>query len=291
MTIEEIQSRKEGQTFDRKSINIKPKDLAPTIIAMANADGGDINSEGLPNHVLVLHIEPGLRVYANQADEVYLRVGDKSKKLTFDERLQLMNDKGQEIIVNAVCHRDYSIAGTEIQIKLFNDRLVVESPGKLPGLVNKDNIRYTHFSRNPRIAQYLKAYKYVKEYGEGVDRMCREMEEDGLQPIRYYCNDFILKAIALNKEADSVIAEDGKVAVTWDEIRSTCNANAVKILEYLSSHQSITNAVAREITGLSSPGVRKILSNLVENKIIRSIGTYRDKSYSLVRHFEDKVSR
>lgn len=33
----------------------------------------------------------------------------------------------QEIIVNAVTHRDYSIRGTDIQIKMFDDRIVVES--------------------------------------------------------------------------------------------------------------------------------------------------------------------
>lgn len=85
----------------------------------------------------------------------------------------------QEIIVNAVTHRDYSIRGTDIQIKMFDDRIVVESPGKLPGLVKTDNIRHTHFSRNPKIAEFLKAYSFVKEYGEGVDRMCKELEAVG----------------------------------------------------------------------------------------------------------------
>ena len=69
----------------------------------------------------------------------------------------------QEMTVNSVCHRDYSIKGTEIQIKMFDDRLVFETPGKLPGIVRTDNIRHTHFSRNPKIAEYLKAYDYVKE--------------------------------------------------------------------------------------------------------------------------------
>ena len=40
MTIEEIQVRKECQTFDCKSIQIDPKALAVPIVAMANADGG-----------------------------------------------------------------------------------------------------------------------------------------------------------------------------------------------------------------------------------------------------------
>ena len=42
MTIEEILSMEENQIFDRKSINISPKDLAIPIVAFANADGGDI---------------------------------------------------------------------------------------------------------------------------------------------------------------------------------------------------------------------------------------------------------
>jgi len=45
----------------------------------------------------------------------------------------------QELIVNAVAHRDYSIYGTDIQIKLFDDHFTVESPGFLPGLVRTYN--------------------------------------------------------------------------------------------------------------------------------------------------------
>ena len=54
-----------------------------------------IDFKGRNNHVLLMHIEPSMEVHANQADEVFMRVGDKSKKLTFDERTQLMYDKGE----------------------------------------------------------------------------------------------------------------------------------------------------------------------------------------------------
>lgn len=47
------------------------------------------------NHVLLMHVEPSMEVHANQADEVFMRIGDKSKRLTFDERMQLMYDKGE----------------------------------------------------------------------------------------------------------------------------------------------------------------------------------------------------
>lgn len=111
----------------------------------------------------------------------------------------------QEIIVNAITHRDYSIRGTDIQIKMFDDRIVVESPGRLPGLVKAGNIRHTHFSRNPKIAEFLRDYNFVKEYGEGVDRMCRELEAAGLQSPEYRLNAFMLQATIRNR-----LASEGK---------------------------------------------------------------------------------
>jgi len=63
----------------------------------------------------------------------------------------------------------------------------------LPGMVKPTNIRNTHFSRNPKIAAFLKAYHYVKEYGEGVDRIYRELEANGIPMLSFRTDDFILK--------------------------------------------------------------------------------------------------
>lgn len=66
-----------------------------------------------------------------------------------------------------------------------------DSPGTFAGMVKKENIRFTHFSRNPKIAAFLKDYGFVKEYGEGVDRMCREREAIGLPDPMYNSSTFI----------------------------------------------------------------------------------------------------
>ena len=336
--------RIEGTDFEVQKLNELlrvPYDFCEPSVPVQIEKIPCIDFQGKENHVVLMHIEPSMVVHANQADEAFLRVGDKSKKLSFEERTQLMYDKGeryfedkavpdatvedldmglvksyidkigygksgleylkenkgflkikqgkelvsgaaillfgknpqlffprarirfiryegneeksgtemnvikdvifegtilkqindaiaylntqvkektylgqdglfvteeeypkfvrQEIIVNAVTHRSYSISGTEIQIKMFDNRIVVESPGKLPGLVRTNNIRYTHFSRNPRIAEFLKAYKFVKEYGEGVDRMYNELESAGLHEPEYFCNAFILQTVIYNK--------------------------------------------------------------------------------------------
>ena len=53
-----------------------------------------INSDGKPDHVLLMHIEASPLLHANQADEAFIRVGDKNKKLDFNDRLTLMYAKG-----------------------------------------------------------------------------------------------------------------------------------------------------------------------------------------------------
>ena len=313
-----------------------------------------INSKGKPDHVLLMHIEASPQFHANQADEAFVRVGDKNKKLDFNDRLTLMYAKGvryyedepvadatiddldldfvreyckrigytkspeeyvrenkkfvtvkdgkeqvsvaaillfgknpqlffprayirfirydgteakvgkdmnvikdkifegrileqveqavefikiqmkektylghdgifvteeeynefirTEIVVNAATHRDYGIKGTDIQIKMFDDRLEVDSPGTFAGMVKKENIRYTHFSRNPKIAAFLKDYGYVKEYGEGVDRMCRELAAIGLPAPVFNNSTFILKTTVTSSSYKQLSTENQKNA-------------------------------------------------------------------------------
>ena len=120
--------------------------------------------------------------------------------------------------------------------------------------------------------------------------MCREMEAYGLLPIKYYKNDFILRAVAWSKNAkdassDKVAISGDKVAIKWSEVKERCSPNTIKILEHLAQNGSISNAVAREITGLSSPGARKILSHLAENKIVSPEGDKKSRVYHLMVEF------
>ena len=90
-----------------------------------------------------------------------------------------------EGLVNAVTHRDYSISGEYIRIKMFDDRIEFLSPGKLPNIVTVENIRTTRYSRNPVIARVLSDFGWVKELNEGVKRIYIDMENFFLEPPVY----------------------------------------------------------------------------------------------------------
>ena len=88
----------------------------------------------------------------------------------------------REAVVNALAHRDYGLEGATVDITVWDDRIEVSSPGPLPGHITIDNMRDEHYSRNPRIMRVLKTMGLVEEYGEGIDRMYREMESRLMQP-------------------------------------------------------------------------------------------------------------
>lgn len=81
-----------------------------------------------------------------------------------------------EGLVNAVTHRDYAYAGDYIRVSMYDDRLEILSPGKLPNTVTLDNMRETRYSRNPRIARTLVEFGWVRELNEGVKRIYTEMQ-------------------------------------------------------------------------------------------------------------------
>jgi ATP-dependent DNA helicase RecG len=75
-----------------------------------------------------------------------------------------------EIVANAIIHRDYSISD-DVHIRIFNNRIEVVSPGRLPGYVTVDNILDARFSRNPKIVRTLSRYPDPpnKDLGEGLN--------------------------------------------------------------------------------------------------------------------------
>lgn len=82
-----------------------------------------------------------------------------------------------EGLVNAVTHRDYAFRGDYVRVLVYDDRMEIVSPGRLPNIVTLDNMMTTRYSRNPRIARTLAEFGWVRELNEGVPRIYSEMRE------------------------------------------------------------------------------------------------------------------
>lgn len=479
-SIEELQNKKEDQTFDRKSVRKDPKSLSNHIVAFANADGGTLvigiedngeitgidawknqineilripfdfckpsvlvesefvpckDKDGNENHILIMTIPQSTELHANQQDDVYYRMGDKSQRLSFEDRLRLMYAKGsryfedepvadssiedidmefvssyckkigyskspkeyilqnksltvtkgnrqemsgaaillfgkdpqrffpraririirydgieakvgaemnvikdrtftgrilnqvetslaflrdqikeytylgadgkfvtrpeypefawKELVVNAIAHRDYSIKGTDIQIKIFDDHLVVESPGNLPGIVRLHNMRQVHFSRNPKIAALLQDYDYVQEFGEGVDRMYNEMELAGLPEPEYRNIAFMLNATIWNRSAshnatnganpENLGANVTDFGANQKKAHIIITKSIRKVYDTIAAEEQISAKEIAEQTGITLRTVQRCIKTLTDNEYIERKGNRKSITWVILR--------
>lgn len=148
------------------------------------------------------------------------------------ESIKYPHETLHEIITNAVLHRDYSIAA-DIQIRVFDNRIEVESPGRLPGHITPQNILTEQFARNGMIVRLINKFPDPpnKDVGEGLNTAFRAM-----RALR-------LKDPVIEDRASSVV-----VHIRHERLASPEEA----ILSYLQRHDEINNAVARQITGITS---------------------------------------
>lgn len=109
---------------------------------------------------------------------------------------QYRKESIREAIVNAVAHRHYSIIGSKIRLFIFNDRLEVRSPGRIPNTVTIEKMKTScHYARNPVIVKFLQHFGYVEDIGLGIpDKIIKLMREhSGKEPeLRESGEEFII---------------------------------------------------------------------------------------------------
>lgn len=169
----------------------------------------------------------------------------------------------QEAVTNAVIHRNYSIQD-DIQVRFFDDRVEIESPGTYPGHISPENIRVERFARNPLLSRTLNRFQLAPnlDIGEGVDRMFRVMMEKNLYdplfiPPSMRPNTVLLVLLNLHK------------IEYWDTVS-----------KYLDENYRIVNKIARDITGVNdSIKMSRLLRGWVEKGLLEKIGTAKKDSY------------
>jgi ATP-dependent DNA helicase RecG len=180
-----------------------------------------------------------------------------------------------ETIVNAVVHRSYLMRGADIQIKMFDDRLEVISPGRFPGLINEKNIKDTHYSRNPRIAKVASEFGLVKELGEGVNRIIKTMEDMGLPTPTFKEKGF--SEVVVTLENNSRIRRIEKTLKEIDapmdeEVMRSLEESEQKIIKFILNHGKITTKECVEILGGSRITASRKLAQMANSNLLEKIG-------------------
>jgi len=141
----------------------------------------------------------------------------------------------KESITNAIIHRDYHLK-RDIEVKIFEDRVEIISPGLFPYNITKRNIGKERANgyRNDLLVKHLREFPEPPnlDRNEGVRAMRSEMRKHKLfEPIFFTYPDLedSVDVILLNEERPN----------EWE-----------RVYEYLKNNKYINNQKAREITGI-----------------------------------------
>ena len=199
--------------------------------------------------------------------------------------------------MNAVTHREYALSGNYIRVTMYDDRLEIFSPGKLPNLVTVDNIRETRFSRNPKIARVLTEFGLVRELNEGVKRIYADMKEQNLDTPIYIENEqsvtLILKNNIEQRNVKSTKDETNK-NVTQDTTQGTTQATqgttqAVtqvsveeQLLRIIKGNSKITQKQMSDALNMTVDRVKYYIRKLEKKKRIIREGTNQNGEWKIL---------
>ena len=168
------------------------------------------------------------------------------------ESIKYPQETLHEIITNAVIHRDYSIAD-DIHVRIFDNRIEVQSPGRLPAHITPDNILNERFARNGAIVRLLNKFPDPpnRDVGEGLNTAFEKMHQLGL------------KSPAIEERDSDVL-----VTIRHEPLASPEQT----VMKYLETHDTIRNKQAREITHIrDSDRMKRILSTMAERGEIEGV--------------------
>jgi ATP-dependent DNA helicase RecG len=181
----------------------------------------------------------------------------------------------REALLNAFAHRDYSLVGATVDVTIWDDRIEIRSPGPLPGHITVDNMRDEHYSRNRRMMRVLKLIGLVEEYGEGVDRMIREMEARLMEPPIFSATPSSVTVTLRNRYLVEV--EDQ----VWLALLGHYQLSPPERLALVVAHRegSVTRRRLREL--LPSSEVEELLSGAVAKGLFVRVGEKGGSRYVL----------
>jgi ATP-dependent DNA helicase RecG len=187
----------------------------------------------------------------------------------------------REAIINAVCHSDYTEA-SDIQVRIYDDRLIVWNPGKLPIGITIEDLYRPHKSvlRNRLIAQIFFDIGLIERWGTGIQRIIDSCQRQNL-PIPIFEEYQGFRVIFRKPYAKEELKKLG------------LNDRQIKAVEYVEKRGSITNREYQKLTLVSRKTATRDLTDLVKRGILNIVGRgKREIKYTLLlRHDDAKMTQ
>ncbi|MDO9036170.1 MAG: ATP-binding protein, partial [Methanoregula sp.] len=221
--------------------------------------------------------------------QVRYEFGDKPKKtepLSAMQRTEIWDypiKALREAVINALIHRDYFQTGAEIQIRVYDDHVVITNPGGLTGGMTVDELRqegHRSLPRNTLLAQVFYYGELLEKWGTGTSRMISLCQNHGIPEPEFSAHpDWFSVTFEKDFYTDERLLAMG------------LSDRQVQAVHYAREQGSITNKGYRENSKVSTSLALRELNDLCTRGIFMKRGkTGRNTEYILNKARSDEPS-
>ncbi len=218
-----------------------------------------------------------------KADEVvqsqirtFSRLGPGGKFVTAPEYPQ---PAWYEAIVNACVHRSYSLRNMNIFIRMFDDRLVIESPGPFLPFVTPENIYQVHHRRNYFLMDAMFYMDFVKCENEGTRRMRDVMLANNLPAPEFeqkqIGNAFVRVTLSNNQSLRHEWIDKDATDIVGEAMDRLLSVKEKRCINYVADHGKINVSEAQRLLGEKTwHAGRSVLQSLEQKGILEYVSKY-----------------
>lgn len=197
----------------------------------------------------------------------FVMTGKPAREQIWDYPLEAL----REAVINAVCHRDYTIS-SNTEVRIYDDKLIVWSPGGLPIGITIEDLYRPHPSvlRNKGMGGVFYDIGWIEQWGSGIDKMQKECMKAGLPEPQF-------------EEYQGFRVIFRKDIYTEEYLRELgLNERQIKAVMYVKESGEITLSAYREILpDVSEKTLYRDLQDLVDRKLLWQIGEKKGRKYEL----------
>ena len=189
----------------------------------------------------------------------YLRTPIHYEGLHRVEALEIPEDAMRELVYNAIVHRDY--LGTDIQMKVYNDKIWLWNEGELPEGYNTEVLLGSHLSkpRNKLIASVFYKAGFIENWGRGIDKVKMAFKKENIALPTFECAfGGTLVTIPRSVEVENIVDLSGLQLTERQR----------KILEMISENKTVPIKRLAESLMVSIPTIKREVSLLQKEGII-----------------------
>lgn len=218
---------------------------------------------------IIEQIEEAMDFIRKNINVKFVMTGKPAREEVWDYPLEAL----REAVINAVCHRDYTVS-SNTEVRIYEDQLTVWNPGGLPLGLTVEDLYKPHPSvlRNKGIGGIFYDMGLIEQWGSGIDKMRKACSKAGIPEPKFEVNQGFRVIFRKDIYTEEYLQKLG------------LNERQIKAVIYVKEKGKITNKEYQRVCSISERTATRDLSYLVSLGLFTQIGvTGKGTEYTL-RH-------